>query len=182
MLSLQAARSAGAWTFGARAGVSIPLGDTEVNPFELGRRGLRHQHVQFGSGTWDPVLGAGIARDVAGGVAGATARVRLSLVENRHGLRGGHRYHLSTTYGRGIGGQWSGRAGIDYQREEAEKWEGRIEEEGNLGRTDMLGLLVLGRAIRRLGVLELSIRWPLHSRANGQQAHYPVVYSLGWSR
>lgn len=56
-LMLHAARPGGAWTLGARAGVSLPLGDTVANPFDLGRRGLRHQHVQFGTGTWDPLLG-----------------------------------------------------------------------------------------------------------------------------
>jgi hypothetical protein len=31
--------------------MSLPIGKTEENPFELGDRGLSHQHIQFGSGT-----------------------------------------------------------------------------------------------------------------------------------
>ena len=50
------------WTTAARAGVTVPLGRTEPNPFALGREGLPHQHVQFGTGTWDPMLGLAAGR------------------------------------------------------------------------------------------------------------------------
>ena len=33
------------------AGATLPVGRLEQNPFALGRAGLTHQHVQFGSGT-----------------------------------------------------------------------------------------------------------------------------------
>jgi hypothetical protein len=40
-------RTLGAWSMAARAGVTVPLGRTEENPFALGREGRTHQHVQF---------------------------------------------------------------------------------------------------------------------------------------
>ena len=55
-------RRMGAWSAAVRGGVTIPLGRTEENPFELGRRGLPHQHIQFGTGTWDPLAAAGRGR------------------------------------------------------------------------------------------------------------------------
>ena len=46
-------KAAGPWSLAARAGVSIPLGRTEENPFELGRRGpppsalpVRHRDLE----------------------------------------------------------------------------------------------------------------------------------------
>jgi hypothetical protein len=60
-LLLHRAQVLGAWTLAARGGVSVPLGRTEPNPFDLGRRGLPHQHIQFGTGTWDPLVGVGRA-------------------------------------------------------------------------------------------------------------------------
>ncbi|MAT54073.1 MAG: hypothetical protein CMN32_06295 [Saprospirales bacterium] len=37
-------------------GTSLPTGRTEENPLTAGELGLRHLHIQFGSGTFDPLL------------------------------------------------------------------------------------------------------------------------------
>lgn len=37
-------------------GTSLPTGATEEDPFEAGDAGLPHEHVQFGTGTFDPLL------------------------------------------------------------------------------------------------------------------------------
>lgn len=42
--------------FHAGIGVSLPTGRTEEDPWALGAQGLRHQHIQFGTGTVDPVV------------------------------------------------------------------------------------------------------------------------------
>ena len=62
LVALHLAHEGETWIFSTRLGVSIPLGKTEPNPFELGREGLRHQHIQFGTGTFYPVLGASVGR------------------------------------------------------------------------------------------------------------------------
>lgn len=36
-------------------GASIPIGATEEDPFKLGDAGQKHLHIQFGSGTFDPL-------------------------------------------------------------------------------------------------------------------------------
>ena len=36
----------------------MPTGNTEANPFELGRRGKDHQHIFFGTGTINPTWAA----------------------------------------------------------------------------------------------------------------------------
>ena len=40
----------------------LPLGSTEEDPFARGRAGLPHQHIQFGTGTFYPVLRSTLAR------------------------------------------------------------------------------------------------------------------------
>ena len=36
------------------AGLEVPTGHVEPDPFELGRQGIKHQHMFFGSGTVNP--------------------------------------------------------------------------------------------------------------------------------
>jgi len=45
------------WTLALRPGISLPSGNIEPDPFELGEGGDEHQHMFFGSGTVDPLLG-----------------------------------------------------------------------------------------------------------------------------
>lgn len=71
------------------AGVNLPVGDVVEDPYVLGDLGLNHQHIQFGTGTCDPL--ARVSRIVHLGEdmnlhAGAGAHV--PLVENRHGYQG----------------------------------------------------------------------------------------------
>jgi hypothetical protein len=42
--------------FSVAFGTSIPVGRTEEDPYVLGDAGLPHEHVQFGTGTFDPLL------------------------------------------------------------------------------------------------------------------------------
>ncbi|MEZ5978679.1 MAG: hypothetical protein R3F34_10715 [Planctomycetota bacterium] len=70
-------------------GTTLPIGRTEEDPYELGDEGEPHEHVQFGTGTFDPVVEASYRRGLAPGVAVAVSfAARASLYENRHGYRG----------------------------------------------------------------------------------------------
>lgn len=175
-----AGRRVGAWSMALRGGVTIPLGQTEANPFDLGRRGLRHQHIQFGTGTWDPLAGLGVARRLGDVVTSASVLARLPVSENRHGYRAGRRLQVTTAADRRIHGPWRAQAGLDYAHETAETWDGRIEEEGNLGRSD---LLLAAGIVRQLGsrALALNVRVPLRTRSNGVQVDYPAIFSIGWA-
>jgi len=42
--------------FDIAAGTSIPIGKTEENPLIAGDEGRKHLHIQFGSGTFDPLF------------------------------------------------------------------------------------------------------------------------------
>ena len=39
----------------ARLGTTIPIGKTEENPWQLGDAGIEHLHIQFGTGTFNPI-------------------------------------------------------------------------------------------------------------------------------
>jgi hypothetical protein len=173
----------GAWTLAARAGVTLPLGRTEPDPFALGDLGLPHQHIQFGTGTWDPVVGLAVGRRL--GAVGLTISglARFVLDENSHGYRAGHRYYADATASRRLAGAWSGSLGLIASREQAERWGGVVRtEEGNLGRTDVLVAVGVARAVRGVGSLSLTAKVPVLSRSQGAQVDYPVIISVGWGR
>lgn len=172
---------AGAWTLNGGVGTTVPLGKTEDNPFERGRLGLPHQHIQFGTGTFDPIANVFAARSV--GVYGvqASAAAKVTLYENSHGFRAGNRYDFTLGGSRSLGTVWGATAGLRLDREEAEKWDGRIEYEGNLGRTDLFARFGVTRAMGA-GVSSLSVQVPVESWVRGEQVEFPIVVSLSWSR
>jgi hypothetical protein len=67
-------------------GVNLPVGDTVEDPFVLGDLGLNHQHIQFGTGTVDPLARVYYLHHLSESLNfsfGVGAQV--PLVENRHG-------------------------------------------------------------------------------------------------
>jgi hypothetical protein len=73
--------------FGLAAGVSLPVGRTEPNPYKLADEGRKHQHIQFGTGTFDPLLRARYFVKPAWWGVSLAAGGQLPLYENRHGFR-----------------------------------------------------------------------------------------------
>ena len=181
-LMLHAGKVAGRWTIAARGGVTVPLGRTEPNPFTLGDLGLPHEHIQFGTGTWNPMFGLSVGRHLGKTSVFGSVLTRLPLYENGHGYRAGNRYDASLVGDRRLGGPWRLQAGLDLAHESAERWSGVIEEEGNLGRTDLLVSAALARQVGAAGALSLQVKVPLFTRAHGSQVDYPAIVGLAWSR
>jgi hypothetical protein len=71
----------------AGVGVTLPAGRTQADPVRLGMLGLRHEHIQFGSGTVRPTLSAQWRRPLGAQAWFARAEMRLSLYENDRGFR-----------------------------------------------------------------------------------------------
>jgi hypothetical protein len=182
-LMLHAGAPRGAWTLAARAGVTLPLGRTEPNPFALADLGLPHEHIQFGTGTWDPILGLAAGRRF--GQVGFTLNglARLVLAENTHGYQAGNRYYGEAMFSRRVAGTWTGSLGLVGAREQAERWDGRVRtEEGNLGRTDVLLAAGVARGMGAAGSLFVTAKVPVLTRSKGAQVDYPVIISVGWGR
>jgi hypothetical protein len=170
------------WTLAASVGVSAPIGRTEENPFALGRLGLPHQHIQFGTGTWDPMFGASASRTLGDLSVHASVSAKATLYENSHGYRAGDRYGAELGMGRRVAGVWGASAGLTLDRENAERWSGRIEEEGNLGRTDLMMSLGVTRSTRTMGSVGIGARVPIRTWVTGEQVEYPLLLSLTWMR
>lgn len=70
--------------FRIAAGFSVPTGKTVEDPYLLGEQGREHLHIQFGSGTFDPLLEASYARPLNDRfTAGGYLATRLPFYENR---------------------------------------------------------------------------------------------------
>ena len=168
------------WSWSSRLGISVPLGETEPNPFELGRLGFGHQHIQFGTGTWDPFVGAGIGRAIGVYTIQMSGFARFTLTENEHDYRAGDRSSFLLRVGRTLGELTSAGVGLNLVHEEPERWNGQIEEEGNLGRTDLLLSLELRRAFASIGALTWTLQVPIASDTTGEQVEIPLVLILHW--
>jgi hypothetical protein len=180
-VALPASRAFGKWTAGASLGVSVPTGRTEPNPFVLGALGLPHQHIQFGSGTWDPLLGLSASRKFGVVTASAVASARLTLDGNPHGYRAGDRTSVAVSAGRAFATVWSANAGLAWFDEQAERWNGQVQSEGNLGRTDLDFDLAVARTTPD-GTWSVNAQVPTFSRSVGNQVRYPVTFSISWTR
>jgi hypothetical protein len=75
-----------------RFGLALPLGTVETNPFRAGARGESHEHIFFGRGTLDPLLGVQASLPVDDLRVFGYAWTRLSLYDASTGFRGGDRY------------------------------------------------------------------------------------------
>jgi len=75
------------WVMGAGLGTTVPLGRTEENPFIAAQKSEEHQHMQMGSGTFDPTFSASSVW--SGHQWGATlaASGSLALMENSKGYK-----------------------------------------------------------------------------------------------
>jgi hypothetical protein len=135
------------WMVGV--GLMIPLGKTEPDPIELGRLGLKHQHIQFGTGTVDPRLAIQWSRPLGRFRVTASADARIPLYENRHGFKApatvrwtlGPSVPVGTT---GFALQWAG------QYQSIGKWSGEADEGTGFhnGGVFLNGSFLLARGLR----------------------------------
>ena len=180
-----------AWTWGktllaAQVGVTVPLGRTEPNPFALGRAGLPHQHLQYGTGTFNPILGLDVVTTLGRFRLGGYGQVMLALYQNSHGYRAGNRYLGGISIGSEIVQKLRLALGSDVLNEQPERWDGVVQQDGNVGRTD---ILVGGTLSYPLGsvLISLSVKVPvwqqfsqpahLHQESPGQLT-YPGILNL----
>jgi thiol-disulfide isomerase/thioredoxin len=184
MLLVSGGRTSGAWHLAARAGTTVPLGRTEENPFTLGDMGLPHEHIQMGSGTFEPVVSAEVARSLGAWRVGGFAFTQQSLYANDKGYQPGDRYAGGVSARRGLGRSLNLRLGAEFLAETAERWDGVTHtDDGNRGRFDLMidagGSWALGRGWS----LDLGIKVPVVTHVVGGQLEMPAIVELGasWS-
>jgi hypothetical protein len=126
-LLLHGGSAFGAFRLGGRAGISFPIGKVQDNPFKLGELGLPHEHIEFGTGTFDPVLGLDVARDFAGWSLAAFGYTQVPLYQGPKGYQAGARVAGGITGSSSLG--LTGptfRLGVVALHEFPERWDGVV--------------------------------------------------------
>lgn len=172
---------------GGHAGFTLPVGRTEPNPFALGRGGLAHQHIQFGTGTANPALAIDLAIPLGKFHLRGYGQAQWVLYENEKGYRAGHRFAAGVLGDGPIVGDLEGSLSVDVNNEQPERWNGQVEQDGNLGRTDLLvgaGLAYPLGSFR----LSLAVKVPVYQHIIVSAGHdegqltYPAIVTLGLQR
>jgi hypothetical protein len=170
----------------SRAGIGFPLGRTQPDPFARGRAGLRHQHIQFGTGTFHPIFSLDGKFAIDPVHVSAYGQMVMFLYQNGHGYRSGNRYSVGASAD--IEAMKNLRVGLggDVLNEQPERWQNRIQQDGNVGRTDVL---VGGNVSYAMDALSLffSVKVPVyqhfiergHHMGGATQLTYPVLLTIG---
>jgi hypothetical protein len=166
------------WQLDLRLGASLPTGHTEADPFARGERGLSHQHIFFGSGTVDPVLGleSNVALDKLGITAWLSSRV--PLYRNRFG----YRHSRSVVAGVGVFSgfglrRWTFLAQPEVFFETPASWPAR--EAPNSGRTSLIATAGVFVRPTEPVQLHLLLKVPYYTRSHGGQLRWPIVALVG---
>lgn len=144
----------------ARLGVTLPFGRTQEDPFALGDRGERHQHIQLGTGTFDPVLVLEASKPFGDNQLLLFVQSVLPLYENTHGYRAPFRVHGGFAVAFQIVDAFGAKLGLEAMHEDAERWQGVIRQDGSLGRSEVLALVGLSQGIGD-SALSLDVRLPV---------------------
>lgn len=126
----------GTW-LAVRIGVGLPIGKTEEDPFELGDQGLRHQHIQFGSGTFEPAASIEAFRRFDELSVQAFAFGQGAFYDNRNGYRAPLRFQGGVEGGYDLLPALTLGIGVGAYHEGAERWQGVVRQDGSLGRTEL---------------------------------------------
>jgi hypothetical protein len=172
--------AAGRFVTAARVGVTVPLGSTVPDPYVLGREGLPHEHIQFGTGTVVPVVGGGIAWDADWVQLSLAAMAFFNLYADGYGYRAPSHWFLSTRATVPIlAGTLRPYLGGDLVHEGREVWQGLYGEE-SYALTDLLLGGGLAWRFAAPWSVEASVRFPVVHETQGANYGYPALFQLGF--
>ncbi len=182
-LSARAAKVLGPWAFAFRLGLTLPIGSTVPNPFELEREGKQHEHIQFGSGTVDPLAGVELHRAIGRFSVAGWMLAKASLYQNAQHYQAGSQLLAGANASSDLWtSRWWFMLGALVYNEQPERWDGVTETEGNLGRTDVMLDTAISVRFRGRWSVTLSARIPLFSQAVGAQLSSPAFGELSIAR
>lgn len=169
------------WNLDLRLGTTIPTGHTETDPFALGERGLAHQHVFFGSGTVDPVVG--LESNVALAKLGITAWLssRVPVYRNHFGYRHSRSIVAGVGVLSGFGlRRWTFLLQPEVYWESRALWPERAAM--NSGRTSLIatgGVFVRPGKQRTPVQLHALLKVPYFTVTHGGTLRWPVLALVG---
>lgn len=126
--------------FAAAFGTSIPVGRTEEDPYLLGDAGLPHEHIQFGTGTFDPLLELYYFSPLADRLsASANVLGRFPLYENDKGYEGPVEISSSLSVALAPTDRLSLRAGWSFFYQGYARWNGERDINSGLISNGVVG-------------------------------------------
>jgi hypothetical protein len=180
-LSALMGRAIGRFGFAVRVGAMLPLGNQlHDDPYRAGREGRSHEHIQFGTGAFRPVVGSALGVDLGAVGLDGWFLATLVLGPNSFGYQPGQRIAggLRATSAFGLRSFRFGLGG-ELAHESAETWQGSVGDDGNRGRTDVLGVATARWSPTASLSLFTAVRVPLLTEVVGAQLSYPVYVQLG---
>ncbi|MDE0961113.1 MAG: hypothetical protein OSB09_10060 [Planctomycetota bacterium] len=119
--------------FSAAVGTSVPLGRIEKNPYSLGSEGAFHEHIQLGTGSFDPMMELSYSRPIGDDlIISAYGQGRYPVGENEYGYRASRSVQggigaLKPMGAVGSGESSFGLVGLLYQHIDRATWDGEID-------------------------------------------------------
>ena len=181
-LLLHGARRAFGLQFGLRAGANLPFGIVHENPERLTTLGLPHEHIQLGTGTVDPLVGADAALALGPATLAVWTFAQVPLYQGSTGYRAGARFSGGLVGSTTALGPVALRLGAELFHERPERWDGLVPtDDGNQGRTD---IYLAPGATWTIGDWTLTgdLRVRLWGQTVGAQLQMPVVLAIGVGR
>ena len=145
----------------ARLGATLPLGSTVPDPYELGREGKWHEHIQFGSGTVVPVAAGGIAW--RGGLLDLSADALGFFAVGRATM------HVASV--------WLPYVAVDFVHEGLDVWHGLYGDESYL-RNDVLAACGLGWTFARGWTADVGLAFRVAQFGSGASFDYPGILQI----
>jgi thiol-disulfide isomerase/thioredoxin len=183
-LLLHYASSVGAFHLGARVGINLPTGVVHKNPYALGDLGLPHEHLQLGTGTFDPILAVDLSYDFGSWSLAGFAYAHVPLYDGPTGYRAGARRQggVVASSGLGLHGPLF-RLGASVLHEAAERWDGVVPtEDGNQGRTDVYVGPGVTIPFAEDWSVSLDVRARVYGHAVNAQLDLPIVVEVSIGR
>ncbi len=146
-----------------RIGSTIPFGKTEENPWPLGEQGLEHQHIQFGTGTFNPVgdihYSTPIYKDIT---TNASIRVKFPFYESDKTYRGSRELTYTTGLNYRLNKWFSFQAGYLGFYQSYAYWDGDVDKNTGL----VFGMASISSSISTpFNVpISLALMLPLHQQ------------------
>jgi thiol-disulfide isomerase/thioredoxin len=166
----------------ARLGVSVPLGEVHEDPWALAAQGLPHEHIQLGTGTWDPVLALDASTQAGAFALAGFAGLQAPLYQGPQGYRAGVRSQAGIAVSRPFDAVTL-RLSAEVLHERPERWHGRVPmDEGNQGRTDLYVAPGVSWNFTGEWMVTADVRVRAWSHVVNAQLEMPVVLEVGLGR
>ena len=181
-LQLHRAGTLSNFHWGGRVGVSLPTGKTEPNPYRLGALGLPHEHIQLGTGTFDPLLALDLTWVCGSWSVSAFGTSQLPLYQGPKGYRAGARIIGGAVVADAFS-SFTARVGAIAYHEFPERWDGLVPtEDGNQGRTDVFLGPGITLPFAQDWSLSIDLRGRIYGHAVNAQLSFPVLLGISVGR